>query len=60
MGMKMVVIKIPLYDYNEDDTVRPLTGSVVDEIMEDIKGKDDVCGWSIGSIELVEEDWEVR
>lgn len=57
MRIPVVVIKVPLYDYDEDVMV-PLEGEVLKEVVESIKTADDVRGWSIGSMELVEEDWE--
>lgn len=59
MKCKVVVIKVPLYDYDEDDNVHPLSNEVVEEIVEYIKGVDDVAGYSIGSIEVEEEDWNI-
>jgi hypothetical protein len=56
---KVVVIKVPLYDYDEDDNVHPLSNEVVEEIVGYIKGVDDVAGYSIGSIEVEEEDWNI-
>ncbi len=59
MKCKVVVIKVPLYDYDEDDNVHPLSNEVVEEIVGYIKGVDDVAGYSIGSIEVEEEDWNI-
>lgn len=58
MRIPVVVIKVPLYDYDDDDQMVPLEGETLEAVVESIKTADDVRGWSIGSIELVEEDWE--
>jgi hypothetical protein len=59
MKMSVIVIKVPLYDYDQDDNVVPINKEDVEEIFGIISSKDGVAGYSIGSIELVEEDWEV-
>ena len=59
MKCKVVVIKVPLYDYDEDDNVCPINDKDVEEIVGIIKSRDDVAGYSIGSIDVVEEDWNI-
>lgn len=59
MKCKVVVIKVPLYDYDEDDNVHPINDEDVEEIVWLIKTMDDVVGYSIGSIDVVEENWNI-
>ena len=59
MKCKVVVIKVPLYDYDEDDNAHPINDEDVEEIVGIIKCRDDVMGYSIGSIDVVEEDWNI-
>ena len=59
MKCKVVVIKVPLYDYDEDDNVHPINDEDVEEIVWLIKCMDDVVGYSIGSIDVVEENWDI-
>lgn len=59
MKCKVVVIKVPLYDYDEDDNVHPINDEDVEEIVGIIKSRDDVAGYSIGSIDVVEENWNI-
>lgn len=58
MKVPVVVIRVPLYDYNEHDQRIPFTKDQVEEVIGYIRGKDDVCGYSIDSIEITEEEWD--
>lgn len=56
MKIPVVVIKVPLYDYNGEDVKRPFNEAEVQEALEWIKSKDDVAGFSIDSIEVEYEE----
>jgi hypothetical protein len=56
MKVPVVVIKVPLYDYDEEDRMFPLEGDDLEEALAFIKSHDDVAGFSISSIEVVEEE----
>jgi hypothetical protein len=58
MKIPVVVIKVPLYDYNEEDVKRPFNEAEVEEALGWIKSKDDVAGFSIDSIAVEYEEDE--
>lgn len=59
MMIPVVVIKVPLYNMGEDDQPIPYTKEEVQEILQSISCVEDVAGYTIESIEVEEEDWDV-
>ena len=58
MKIPVVVIRVPLYDLGENEKPVPFSEEEVQEIFQAIQSEDDVMGYSIGKIELLEEEWD--
>lgn len=58
MKVPTIIIEIPLYNVDENDTKTPFTDEQVVEALEFMKGKDDFCGYPINDLFVEYYDWE--
>lgn len=59
MKCKVVNIKVPLYDYDDNEVPFAMSDVDVEAILAIIKSEDDVAGYTIYSIEVTEEDIDI-
>lgn len=54
MKVPVLVVKVPLYQVDDEGTPRPLTEEEYDLVLEDVGRVEDIAGWTIFQYEVVE------